>query len=143
MSDTKFDPVKEFISLRDNISKAVGQTIKSATAMPFPAVDIYETDGEVVICTQPLGGIVSSSIEVSMEGDVLTITGTTQSIIDVPDQAFIQRELRFGTFSRVLQIPRKVRPNEAAASLKMGVLTITLPRESADDDQIVGVTPAE
>ena len=145
MSSQKFDPVKEFINLRDNISKTIGQSLQNATGIPgqFPAVDVYETNEAVIVRTEPLIGAVTSSFEVSMEGDVLTISGETRSDLLVPETAYLKRELRFGTFSRKISIARKVQITRATASFKKGILTVSLPKMSEGASQIIDVTPAE
>lgn len=147
MSEQKFDPVKEFVNLRDSLSKTVGEGLRTVTGvgpLVFPAVDMYETENSVVIYTEPLVGAEASSIEVGMEDDVLTISGKTEPQINIEDTAYLHRELRFGAFSREIRIPRKVKADAAAASFKKGVLTITLPKiEEKGKGQIITVTPAE
>lgn len=145
MPEQKFDPVKEFISLRDNISKSVNKGLRGVTGvLAFPAVDIYEDENAVVVYTEPLLGIDKSSIEVSMEQDRLSISGVTKSPFNVADTAYLHRELHFGKFKRDIQIPRRVKANEAKASVKNNVLTVTLPKQTAAaQDQIIDVTPAE
>jgi len=139
----KFDPVREFVSLRDNLTKAVGQTLKVVNDVIFPAVDVYETDQAVIIRTEPLIGVDVSQVEVSMEDDLLIISGETKDDLIIDDAAFIQRELSFGPFKREIRIPRRVRSSEAKASFKQGILKITLPKEQSAGTQIVDVTPAE
>ena len=145
MTESRFDPVQEFISLRDNISRAIGQGLKNAAGITanFPAVDIYETDDMVIISTEPLVGAVASSIEVNMDGNSLILQGETRPEQDISESSYIRRELTFGPFLRIIPIPRAVKPGEATASFKHGVLTITLPKVDTQVDQIVEVTPAE
>jgi HSP20 family protein len=145
MSEQKFDPVKEFINIRDSISKTIGQSLKNAAgiAPDFPAVDVYETDDEVVVCTEPILGIVASSVEISMEDEILTIGGETHSDQEIPESAYIRNELVFGPFSRAVAIPRAVEPGKASASLKNGILTVKLPKVAKKTEQIIEVTPTE
>lgn len=146
MSEEKFDPIKEFTSLRDSLSKAVEQSVKtlSSAAAGYPAVDVYETGSAVIVRTVPLAGIDPSSIEVSMENNVLTISGTTQPDADIPeDVRYLVRERRFGQFSRSVRISPKVKPEAAQARIRDAVLTITLPRAEDPRPQIIDITPAE
>lgn len=142
---TKFDPVKEFVSLRDNLTKAVEQGLKTVAAGGgvYPAVDVYETDEVVIVRTQAMIGAVLDTIEVSMENDVLTITGENHNDLTIPDTAYLWRELRFGKFTRTVKIPRAVRAEQAAAKFKNGILTITLPKVPNTPNQIIQITPAE
>jgi HSP20 family protein len=145
MTQQKFDPVKEFITLRDNISKTIGQSLKNAAGVipEFPAVDVYETDNAVVVCTEPMPGLVPASIEVGMEDGVLTLSGETKLDREVPETAYLRRELHFGAFSRSIPIPSDVDPAAAKAALKADVLTITLPKRNQKSSQIINITPAE
>lgn len=146
MSEQKFDPVKEFVNLRDTLTKAVGEGIKNAAgyANEFPAVDVYQTESEIVIRTEPILGLDTSSLEISMEENVLVIRGETHNDMDIPTEAYLIRELQFGTFARSVRIPGTVKAQEASASLKKnGSLTVKLPRSNKKTGQIIDVTPAE
>lgn len=105
-----------------------------------PRIDIYELDQQVIIRTTPLDGIIPESIEVSMEGRSLTISGETKPD-DTPRQAsYILQERRFGRFSRTVEIPLAVRAEEARAQLRHSVLTVTLPIEAEGD---IPITPVQ
>lgn len=147
MSEQKFDPVQEFVSLRDSLSKTVGNTIRTATGLKtspdFPAVDIYETDELLVVVTESLLGANSDSFEISVEENILTITGETVSPLEIEDAAYLHKERQFGVFKREVRLPRKVAAQKAKASFKSGVLTITFPKAAQEGSQIIAVTPAE
>jgi HSP20 family protein len=136
MTTQKFDPVREFASLRDTFSRTLGQSMFSVTGGVFPLVDIYETDEDVVVRTAPLDGKLEN-VEVTMDDDLLMISGVTVPEPGYPESAFLQRERRFGKFSRTLRIPRPVKADEALAEFKKGILMITLPKikdaEISDD----------
>jgi HSP20 family protein len=144
MTTQKFDPVKEFANLRDTFSRTLGQGMFSVTGGVFPLVDIYETDADIVIRTAPLDGKLES-VEVSMDDDLLMIGGETLPEQDYPEGSFLQRERRFGKFSRALRIPRPVKADEARAEFKKGILTITLPKinEPDTEDDLVGESSAD
>jgi HSP20 family protein len=127
MTARKFDPVKEFAGLRDSLSQSLGQSLGVIAGKMYPPVDIYETDESVIVRTAPMDGELDN-VEVTMEDDLLLITGTTQPEGDVPGVSYLQRERRFGKFSRVLRIPRTVNAEQAVAQCKKGTLTITLPK---------------
>lgn len=141
----KFDPIREFTALRDNLSKVVEQSVKGVVGTSnYPAVDVYETADSVVVRTAPIDGITPESVEVSMENGVLTISGNTVTDSDLPEgSAYISRERRFGTFNRSVRIPRNVQADAAQARFKHGILTITLPKIADKRPQVIEVTPAE
>jgi HSP20 family protein len=144
LAEQKFDPVQEFVTLRDNISKAVGQSLRTTVgAIVFPALDVYETEEAVIVLTEPLVGIVKSSVEVSIEDDLLTLSGETEPPVHLDESQYLHRELRFGKFTRSISIPRRVRHSEASATFRDGMLWITLPKENVTAGQIISITPAE
>lgn len=143
MAEQKFDPVKEFVNLRDSIGKAVEQSLRGMTGSSYPALDMYETAEAVFVRAAFITGLDPHSVEVSMEGEVLTISGQAEDPLDVNEATFLQRELQFGAFSRAVRIPRKVDANQASASIKKGVMTITLPKVQGKKPHIINITPAE
>jgi HSP20 family protein len=149
MSDQRFDPMKEFNNLRSTVGKIVEQgintvqhTVQNATGVSI-RLDVYEVDNEVIIRTNALDGLLPESIEVSMEGEVLTIKGVTQAEETPAYASFFVQERRFGPFERSVAIPIPVKSTEARAKLgKNGTLTVTLPVDT-DRYQDITVTPTE
>lgn len=151
MSNERFDPMKELNKLSKTVGKVIEQsintvqtTVQSAAALGANIrVDVYEADDEVVIMTNALDGIVSGSIEVSMEGDTLTIRGETQPDEIPPHASILAQERRFGIFERSIIIPIPVKSEKANATLKKtGVLIVTLPVDRAKYQDIT-VTPID
>jgi len=145
MPDQRFDPIKELNNLRDSVGRAIEQGIQSVQVAASGAqvrLDIYELNDEVVIRTSPLDGLAADSIEVSMEGDVLTIRGETVAEETPLNASYLLQERKFGAFSRSVTIPIPVRSQEARAKLKNSVLTVTLPVDKSRYQDIT-VTPAE
>lgn len=145
MSEEKFDPIREFTSIRDSLSRAVEQSVKSMTGTgTYPPIDVYETADSVVARIGPLSGISAEKLEVSMEKGLLTISLETEADTDLPeDAAYIVRERLFGAFTRSVRIATPVKAQEARAKLSKGLLTITLPKVSDERPQIIDVTPSD
>ncbi len=101
-----------------------------------PAVDIYETDTHEVVIKAELPDVRKEDIGVSVENNVLTLTGERKPEQSKREQ-FQRVERRFGSFSRSFTLPTSVDAGQIAASYKDGVLTIRLPRrEEAKPRQI-------
>lgn len=150
MSD-KFDPMKELNKISKTVGKVIEQGINTAQTTLQTAgigaqgirLDIYELNDEVVVTTNPLDGIDKTSIEVSMENDVLTIKGQTLPEETPVGASFYLQERKFGSFSRSVTIPIQVKPQEAGARFsKSGSLIVTLPVDK-DRYQDITVTPAD
>ena len=101
-----------------------------------PAVDIYETDTHEVVIKAELPDVKKEDIGISVENNVLTLTGERKPEQSKREQ-FQRIERRFGSFSRSFSLPTSVDAGQIAASYKDGVLTIRLPRrEDAKPRQI-------
>ncbi|MCU0514734.1 MAG: Hsp20/alpha crystallin family protein [Anaerolineae bacterium] len=143
MSDQKFDPRKELASLRDTVGKVIEkgsqtagkiieqgiQTVQAAAGGGSAIrLDAYELENEVIIRTAPIDGLLPESIEVSMEGTTLLITGETREESLSPRVNYLVRERKFGVFQRSLTITIPLKAQQAKAKLaKNGTLTITIP----------------
>ena len=102
----------------------------------LPAVDIYETDTHEVVIKAELPDVKKEDIGISVENNVLTLTGERKPEQSKREQ-FQRVERRFGSFSRSFTLPTSVDAGQIAASYKDGVLTIRLPRrEEAKPRQI-------
>lgn len=144
MAEEKFDPVKEFVNLRDTLGKTVEQQIKNIVGVqdtPYPPVDIYEIDDAVIVRTSFLNGQKPQDIEISMEDGILEIQGKTTDSLDVADGTFLHKELIFGKFYRAIKIPVSIKADEASANFTDGMLIIKLPKR--DRSKIVEITPTD
>jgi HSP20 family protein len=66
-------------------------------------------------------------VDVRIGDDLVTISGSAaEREGDV--SGYVHRELRHGSFSRSFRLPTPVRAEAATASLRDGLLTLTLPR---------------
>lgn len=144
MSEQRFDPQKQISNIRNSVGRVIEQGIQSVQTAAGGAnirLDIYELNNEVIVRTSAFDGLDPQSIEVSMEGDVLTISGTTIANEMPVEASYILQERKFGPFTRSVNIPIPVKSNEARAKLKDNVLTITLPIDR--QRQEISVTEAE
>ncbi len=90
-----------------------------------PATDIEETDKEFRIVFE-LPGMEKKDIKVSVEDNVLTVSGERKDRTEEKDKNYVRSEIRCGTFSRSFSLPRTVDVNNVAADYKDGLLTVSL-----------------
>jgi HSP20 family protein len=96
----------------------------------FPPLDIRH-DVERVFVIAELPGVAPESLDVSITGDTLSIKGERKAP-EVKDEKFHRRERAFGHFNRLVSLPDRVDAEKIEASLKDGILRVTLPKaESA------------
>ncbi len=90
-----------------------------------PAIDVEETDKEVVV-TAELPGVTEKDIHVDLTGDVLTIKGEKKMERESDDGR--RKERRYGSFERSVQLPFEVKDGEIDAKFSNGLLTIRAPK---------------
>ena len=100
------------------------------TAEEVPRVDVRETDKEVVV-TAELAGMDGKDVEISVAGGLLTIRGQTALERETDKDGYVLRERSVGTVERVVALPDGLDLDSAQATMKNGLLTVTLPRTMA------------
>lgn len=88
------------------------------------AVDVYETDEELIIKART-AGVDRNDLDVSISDGILTISGTLSSGDDTEVKHWHIQECYWGEFNRTLALPVPVKEEGVKAELKDGVLTIT------------------
>lgn len=91
----------------------------------MPRVDLAETYNEVTV-TADLPGMEEKDLDVTLDGDLLTIRGTRKEEKEDKKRNVHVSERYFGEVQRVVQIPSGVDPNQVKAAFKNGVLKVTL-----------------
>jgi HSP20 family protein len=92
-----------------------------------PAIDMYQTDDEVVV-KAALPGFKVDDVQINVTGDVLTIRGEMKHEEEKKDKAWHIREQRWGSFERSVALPTAVVADKANADFANGILTISLPK---------------
>lgn len=102
------------------------------------AVDVYETDQQLVVKART-AGVNKEDLDVSISDGILTVSGTLSSGDDTDATNWHIQECYWGEFSRTLALPVSVKEDEASASLKDGVLSITFPKEQQEQAKKIQV----
>ena len=92
-----------------------------------PRLDVSETDKALEIVAD-LPGMEKKDINVSLDGDLLTIKGEKKEVKEKKDKHYHSIERRSGSFYRALRLPVAVESDKIDATFKEGVLTLTLPK---------------
>lgn len=131
---TRWEPWSDLVSLREAMDRLFEESFVrprrgwlAASEGEALAVDMYETENEVVVKTA-VPGIKPEDIDISITRDILTIQGETKAEEKVEKANYIRQERRYGAFARHVTLPETVVAEEAMAEFKDGVLTLTLPK---------------
>jgi len=129
-SIVRWDPFRnlrrDMTRLLWDLSPARANRDEAPLGLWSPAIDVYEKDGSVVL-TAELPGVEAKDVQLSVENDVLTLSGERKLDREVKEDAFHWREIAQGSFSRSFTLPSRIDRDKIAASFKDGVLTVTVP----------------
>ena len=91
-----------------------------------PHTDVYEEKGQLVVKTE-LPGITEKDLEVTLEGDVLTIRAEKKEEV-TEDVTHHTRERYYGKYVRSMSLPSHVNGDKVSASFDNGVLELRIPK---------------
>ncbi len=143
----RWDPFRTLSTLQDEVNRLFDDSFGVARRRPAsltawaPAVDILETEQEVVIKAD-LPDLEEKDIDVRIEGNTLTLSGERKYEKNVKEDNFLRLERAYGSFSRSFSLPNTVNTEAIKAEYKNGVLMVRMPkREESKPKQIkVAVT---
>jgi HSP20 family protein len=127
----RWEPAREMMSLRDAMDRlfddAFTRPLSGRDGWSVPAVDMYQTDDEIVV-KAALPGIKADEVQINITGEVLTLKGEVKQEEEKKEKAWHIREQRYGSFERSVVLPTDVVADKAKAEFENGILTITLPK---------------
>lgn len=97
------------------------------------AVDVLETPREIVV-RSAIAGVRPEDVAIHVAADTLTIRGRREACESYPFAQTHIEECHWGGFSRTIILPCNIRTEHVLATMKHGILTITLPKLDAPSD---------
>ena len=92
-----------------------------------PAVDVIDEEKAYRV-TAELPGLTEKDIEVTKDGDLLTIKGEKKEEHEEKEKGYFLSERHFGSVERSLRLPEGIDDSKIEAKFENGVLTVTLPK---------------
>ena len=135
MAISRWDPFRDLSVLQERMNRLfedAGRGYRgdeaAATTSWSPAVDIYETENEIMVRAE-LPGIDRKDIILNLDNNVLTLKGERRFEKETRQENYHRIERAYGTFSRAFSIPAIVDEDKIRADYKDGILTIALPKK--------------
>ena len=134
----RWEPFREMMTLRDAMGRlfdesmvrpgiAVGWPFGSREEMPVPAIDMYQTDSDVVV-KATLPGLKPEEVEITVVGNTLEIKGETKEESEDKQGDYYYRERSYGSFQRCLTLPVEIKSDEVEATFENGLLVLKMPK---------------
>ena len=139
MSLVRWEPFRDLLALQERLNRGfetARQTGEEQLGTWAPAVDIYETEKEIVLKAD-LPGMNLADVDISLNNNVLSVRGERRFEKEVKEDSYHRVERAYGNFVRTFTLPNTVNVEQIEASYDAGVLKITMPkREEARPKQI-------
>jgi HSP20 family protein len=113
-----------FNEMLGNLSRSPARQLEGLTEWA-PAVDATAKNGDLVIRAE-LPGIRPEDVDISLHGNVLTISGERKAEHEEERGGYYIRERRYGSFSRSFTLPQGTDESKVRARFENGVLEVTV-----------------
>ena len=137
----RWEPFRGAATLQEQVNRLFGNALEhsgeeSNLTSWAPAVDIYETEHELVVKAD-LPEVDPKELDIRVENNLLTIRGERKFEKKVNEDNYLRVERAYGSFSRSFSLANTVNAEAIKADYQNGVLTLTIPkREEAKPKQI-------
>jgi len=105
----------------------------------LPAVDVSETDSELVVRAE-LPGMSHEDIEINVQDNILTLKGEKKQEKKEEKENFHRLERSYGSFSRSFSLPAGVKADDIKATFKDGILQVTMPKAEEAKAKKIAIT---
>ncbi len=90
-------------------------------------VDVYETPTEIIIQTL-IAGVMPENLSIDITRDLVSISGRREENKTINDESYHIKELYWGAFERLVNLPEEIEIDSAEAIERHGMLIIKLPK---------------
>lgn len=136
MAIMRWRPLRDIVSIQDEMNQLFDdffggrvprRWLKAEEGLWTPNVDVSETKDEILV-TAEMPGMKKEDIKLSVQDNVIILSGEKKSEEEKKDANFYRIERSFGSFCRSFTLPTPVEADKIKASFKDGILKVTLPK---------------
>lgn len=149
MAIIRWDPYRDLVTLREKMNRLFEDTVSGQSESRelsgsswTPAVDIYETEHEIVLSAE-VPGIDEKDIEIKLEDNTLTLRGERKFEKETQEENFHRIERAYGSFFRSFSLPHYIEQAKIKAEHEHGVLKVVLPKKSESKPRKVTIVKPE
>ena len=131
MAIVRWDPWRELAGFERQFDELFGRGRSRGQGMStwVPALDVHQEGDTMVVCAE-IAGVDPDNVEITINDDVLTMSGKREDDRKVEEGQWIRRERVTGQFRRSISLPPGVDPDKVKATAKNGVIEVRVPRPS-------------
>jgi HSP20 family protein len=127
--------------LRRELDRLLGDFERGLSPAPATGVVTFEDDGSNFVLRADVPGLTDNDFQINVAGNTLTLRGERK--LEVPEGYSAHRRERSAVrFAKSYELPARVDAEKASATLKHGVLTVTLPKAAEAQPRQISVKAA-
>ena len=133
LTKTNNSPSKSLSSFRRDVNTLFDEFFNLDSSNLFdsqwlPDIDLIDK-GDRIVIKADVAGIEEKDLDVRLENDILIISGQRSEDKKESGNNFVVSERRFGSFTRAVNLPKGVKPEDISADLKNGVLNLIIKKD--------------
>lgn len=132
---------REMDRLQREMNRMMGSFAPRGTGS-FPPLNMWANEEHVVL-TAELPGVDPESLDISVVGDTVTLTGERDLDAGGDEARYHRHERWHGSFTRTMQLPFRIDVEGVEARFDKGVLQVTLPRAEEDRPRRISIGGGE
>jgi HSP20 family protein len=133
MAIIRWDPFRDLVTLRDKMNRLFEDAVRGEekdliSSSWAPAVDIYETENELILAAE-VPGVEEKDVEISVEDNTLSIRGERKFQKETKEENYHRIERSYGSFYRSFTLPSYIDQERIHAEHESGVLKVHMPKK--------------
>jgi HSP20 family protein len=137
----------DLLSLRQAMDRLFEESFVNPGTWQFGEGQLVPMDvratGDQVVVEAILPGVKPEEVDITMEGNTLTIAGDTSLTESGEREGVLLQEIRRGRFTRTLTLPAGLEPDKATATFEDGVLTLRIPKAEQVKPRQIRISTAQ
>jgi HSP20 family protein len=113
----------------------------AGTGGNLPRMDVSESDKAIEIEAE-LPGLETKDVQINLADNVLTIRGEKKSEREEKNKDYHLVERSYGSFSRSVELPQGVKPEDVSAEIAKGVLKVTVKKPAPAQSKQIEIKSA-
>jgi len=137
-----WDPWRDLQWLQQDLGKSLqGSGLFPSVSSDAPLVNVWRSE-EGALITSEIPGLDPEKLDISINGETVTIKGERTAEAQQEKERFHRRERVASNFVRTIQLPFRIDPKRTEARYELGVLRIVLPQDHEDRPQKIAIRTA-
>lgn len=142
MAVVRWEPTRELESFQSDMNRLFESFFRPGSGRNgtrwVPATDLAQ-EGDDLILRLDLPGMDDETVDVEVEGNVLTVSGERSEKHETENDGYLRRERSWGGFSRSFTLPEGTDAEAIRGDFAKGVLELRIPKPAEDRPRKIAI----